>query len=77
MEWCITVPYCLYIQSNYTNEREHCSILLAACICDQIKKKKERKKNYVWKSYKHMIRALHKSYVTIALNSTGALPVAK
>lgn len=24
-----------------------------------------------------MIRALHKSYVTIALNSTGALPVAK
>lgn len=46
-------------------------------ICDQIKKKKERKKNYVWKSYKHMIRALHKSYVHIALNSTGALPVAK
>lgn len=41
------------------------------------KKKKKEKKNYVWKSYKRMIRALHKSYVTIALNSTGALPVAK
>lgn len=54
----MTVPYCLYIQSNYTNEREHCSILLAACICDQIKKKKERKKKLCVK----IIQAHDKSF---------------